>query len=219
MASTSTLRPTRPGQSVQFRENAPAFGGTQRLPRTGAARGRASYLRAGERRTSLEEYLQAVRGLMIGAQRVRPGAASQSRPKRGRGAADLACGGLLPFQPQVSFPVQLKLQMVLECRDARLVPQAAPSAVADPLREAARLDCDREPLSGLVAEFAFSRGEHLACLPLLNAEHEQNRISGDAKRLRALSPVAGFLRHRAWATAAAICPENAASRSECRCRS
>jgi hypothetical protein len=125
---------------------------------------------------------------MIGAQRVRLGAASQPRPKRGRGAADLTRGGLLPFQPQVSFPVQLKLQMVFKCRDARLVPQAAPSAIADPLREPARLDYDGEPLSGLVAEFAFLRGEHLACLPLLNAEHEHNRISGDGSGTPSIAP-------------------------------
>lgn len=101
---------------------------------------------------------------MIAAQGVRLGAASQSRPKRGSGAADLACAGLLPFEPQVGFPVQLKLQMVFECRDTRLVPEAAPSAIADPLREPARLDYNGEPLSGLGAEFAFLRREHLACL-------------------------------------------------------
>ncbi len=101
---------------------------------------------------------------MVGAQGVRLGAASQSRPKRGTDAADLACASLLTFEPQVGFPVQLKLQVVRECSNTRLVPQAAPSAVADPVREPARLDYNGEPLSGLVAELALLRGEHLACL-------------------------------------------------------
>lgn len=101
---------------------------------------------------------------MVRAQGVRLGSASQPRPKRGRDATDLACASLVTFEPQIGFPVQLKLQMVRKCRYARLVPRAAPSAIADPVREPARLDCNGEPLSGLVTEFAFSRGEHLACL-------------------------------------------------------
>jgi hypothetical protein len=101
---------------------------------------------------------------MIGAQGVRLGVASQSRPKRGRDSADLASASLLTFEPQVGFPVQLKLQMVRKCRNTRLVPRAAPGAIADPVREPARLDCNGEPLSGLAAGFAFLRGEHLACL-------------------------------------------------------
>lgn len=97
---------------------------------------------------------------MVGAQDVRPGAASQSRPKCGRGAADLACASFLTFEPQVGLPVQLKLQVVRKCRDFRLVAQAAPSAIADPVRESAGSDCNGEPLSGLVAGLAFSCGKH-----------------------------------------------------------
>lgn len=101
---------------------------------------------------------------MVGAQGVRLGATSQSRPKRGRDAANLARAGLLTFEPQVGFPVQLKLQMVRKCRNARIVPLAAPGAIADPVRDTPRLDCNGEPLADLVAEFALLRGEHLACL-------------------------------------------------------
>jgi len=97
---------------------------------------------------------------MIGAQDVRPGAASQSRPKRGRGAADLACASFLTFEPQVGFPVQLKLQMMRKCRNVRLMPRAAPRAIANSVREPAGPDCNGEPLSGLVAGFAFSCGKH-----------------------------------------------------------
>ena len=101
---------------------------------------------------------------MVGAEGVGSGAASESRPKRGRNAADLARAGLLPLQPQVGFPVQLKLQMVRKSRKARRVPRAAPGAIADPLRDPAGLDYNGEPLPGILAEFAFLRGEHLACL-------------------------------------------------------
>ena len=97
---------------------------------------------------------------MVAAEGVRLGAASQSRPKRGGDAADLACAGLLTFEPQVGFPVQLKLQMVRKCRNTRLVPRAAPSAIADAVREPARLDCNGEPLAGLVSELAYLRGNH-----------------------------------------------------------
>ena len=115
---------------------------------------------------------------MVGAQGVRPGVASQSRPQRGRNAADLACAGLLTFEPQVGFPIQLKLQMVRKCRNTRVVPRTAPSAITDAVREPARLDCNGEPLPGLVAEFAFLRSEHLACLPLLSAAHGRSRTAG-----------------------------------------
>src|SRR5512146_2208209 len=101
---------------------------------------------------------------MIGTENVGLGAASQSRAKRGRDAADLACANVLTFEPQVGFPVQLKLQMMRKCRIARLVPRAAPGAIADPLSEPAGLDCNGEPLPGLVAEFAFFCDEHLVCL-------------------------------------------------------
>src|SRR5579883_2572547 len=106
--------------------------------------------------TSLMEELQAVRGLMDRAQHVGLGVASQSCPQRGRHAADLARARLLPLQPQVGFPVQLKLQMVQECRNAGLVSRTALSAIADPMREPAGLDCNREPLSGVLAALAFS---------------------------------------------------------------
>lgn len=120
--------------------------------------------RARERGTSQKEQLQAARGLMVGAEDVGPGAASESRPKRGRNAADLARASLLPLQPQVGFPVQLKLQMVRKGRKARRVPRTAPGAIADPLRDPAGLDYNGKPLPGVLAEFAFLRGEHLACL-------------------------------------------------------
>ena len=101
---------------------------------------------------------------MVVTQGVGLGAASQSRPKRGRDAADLARASLLTFEPQVGFPVQLKLQMMRKRRNARFVPGTPPSAVTDPLREPAGLDCDGEPLSGLIAELASLCNEHLGFL-------------------------------------------------------
>ena len=106
---------------------------------------------------------------MIGAEDPRLGAASQSRPKRGGRAADLTGRRLLPLEPQIGFTVQLKLQMVRQCGDPRIVPQTASSAIAYPMGEPTRLDYDREPLAGVLAGLAFLRGEHFACFLLSTA--------------------------------------------------
>jgi len=101
---------------------------------------------------------------VVGAQDARLGVASQSGPKHGRCAANLTRVSLPPFQPQVCFPVQLKLQMVRQCSHARLVPRTSPGAIADSVRDPAALDCNDEPLSGVLTQFALLRREHLVCL-------------------------------------------------------
>jgi hypothetical protein len=99
---------------------------------------------------------------MLRAEDVGLAVASHSRAQGRWNAAELAGESCLSFQPQVRFPVQLKLQMVRKCAAARLMSRTASGAISNPAGEAARLHRHGEPLPGMLARFGSFRSDHRA---------------------------------------------------------